>query len=804
MDTEKLIQDLEKYLPEKADLETHLLSKADQHAYGIHAEEFLKVYPEWIATLLPEEGVHMQPAPPMPVSFPVNLMGVRYGQPKYALNEQGELIGLNLAALGLTDAQWEGIVEILRRHDIHLKALNLCDNRLSRLTPPPNVEALEVLDVSGNELEDVPVDVKKAGNEAILHWLQSKDKRPILEAKVMFIGDSEVGKTHLVEMLIHGKLTRTITTTHGIELNHLKPAKSPEGDIRLNVWDLGGQHFMRSTHQFFFTERTLYVLVTVARTERQDLNYWLELVQKLGDSAPVLVVINKTDLDTHDLDRAALQRDYPNIVGFVRTAVFDNPETGVTAIETIENLQREIHCIVSDKKLMPGVFQLQRPEWFDVKAALEGMDKDFITYERYLELEGVKGLPEDEASNFLKQMSWLGTVVSFVDDPRLMDTHVINPQWLMDGVYAILNDREVKEDNNGCFSYQDLQRILDRKRYPRSRYGFLVGLMEKFRLCYPAPGKQHTYLIPALFSDAEPPNVWSTSDPMRFRFDYKQYPPDLFITQFVVGHYQQIEDGKVWRSGVVIKNDDGCKALVRQSFRYNQIEIQVDGPKNLRRSFLYALVQDFDKLHEPYQNLEVKREIPYKDVWLNYDHLLKYELRGKNYYHPELDEDIPVKEVLDGYRPEEEMASADGRYQSKLLEQIAENTGRTASKTEDIARSNEEIALLARERNEMLERMSEKMQEVLSSIQKSLDSLGDNLFASQEEQQLFYEKMLAKLSADEKEKVEGIWKKGDIKQKLKLSLPFLIGKYEAEIDFSDKRIPRSWKEFKAWFIEEAE
>lgn len=200
----------------------------------------------------------------------------------------------------------------------------------------------------------------------------------------------------------------------------------------------------------------------------------------------------------------------------------------------------------------------------------------------------------------------------------------------------------------------------------------------------------------------------------------------------------------------------------------------------------------------------VKREIPYKDVWLNYDHLLKYELRGKNYYHPELDEDIPVKEVLDGYRPEVEMESADGRYQSKLLEQIAENTTRTASKTEDIARSNEEIALLARERNEMLERMSEKMQEVLSSIQKSLDSLGDNLFASQEEQQLFYEKMLAKLSADEKEKVEGIWKKGDIKQKLKLSLPFLIGKYEAEIDFSDKRIPRSWKEFKAWFIEEAE
>ncbi len=800
MDTEKLIQELEPLLPEKAGLEEYLLSKADQHAYGYKAEEFLKIHPEWIATLLPEARVHLHPAPPLPVGFPVNLMGVRYGQPKYALDEKGELTGLNLAALGLTDEKWENIVKVLERHNVRLRALNLFENRLTRLTPPPNVEALEVLDVSGNGLEDVPADVRKAGNEEILRWLQARGKRPILEAKVMFIGDSEVGKTHLVEMLIHRKLTRKITTTHGIELGRLKPAPSPEGNIRLNVWDLGGQHFMRSTHQFFFTERTMYVLVTVARTERQDLNYWLELVQKLGGGAPVLIAINKTDLDTHDLDRAALQRDYPNIVGFVRTAVYDNEKEGIIALDTIDELQTAIHKAVSDNELMPGVFQLQRPEWFDVKEALEKLENDFITYNRYLELEGVRGLEEDEANTFLKQMSWLGTVVSFVDDPRLMDTHVINPRWLMDGAYGILNHPEIKEANKGCFSFGDLERIFDLKRYPRSRFNFLVRLMETFRLCYPARGGEDTYLIPTLFPDAEPEKVWEVANPMRFRLDYKQYPPDLFMTQFIVDHYQQIEDDKVWRSGVVIKDGNGCKALVRQSFRFNQIEVEVDGPENLRRSFLYTIVTSFDKLHEPYEKLKVTREIPYKDYWLNYDHLLKYEQHNQPYFHPELAEEIPVKEVLDGYRPQQqEHKRADlgenGNAIVKELKKIARNTGETAGNTSNILESN-------KLRNKILEDMSDQMRDVLKGIQNSIEGMGDKLFTSNAEQRKYYEKMMSKLSDTEKKKVEGIWKKGDIKYKLKLSLPFLIGKFDAEIDLSEKRIPRSWKEFKAWFIEE--
>ena len=198
---------------------------------------------------------------------------------------------------------------------------------------------------------------------------------------------------------------------------------------------------MRSTHQFFFSERTLYVLVTLARRERNELNHWLKLANQLGNKAPVLVVINKIDKDPHDLDRKSLERDYPNIIGFVRTCIYDC-EDG-KAVDTINDLKKKIATTVSDKNMMPGVFEQRPPEWFTVKEELEKLEAegtDFITYKEYENLKFIKDLPEEERKSNLKLLSMIGAVVSFVDDPRLIDTNVINPQWIMDGVYAIIND----------------------------------------------------------------------------------------------------------------------------------------------------------------------------------------------------------------------------------------------------------------------------------------------------------------------------------------------------------------------------
>ncbi len=94
------------------------------------------------------------------------------------------------------------------------------------------------------------------------------------------------------------------------------------------------------------------------------------------------------------------------------------------------------------------------------------MKEEFISYEKYRHLEHIQSLSDDEKRLNLKQLASLGTVVSFVDDPRLADTHVINPQWIMDGVYTLINDPEVKDKRRGEFSFADLKRLLPTDRYP--------------------------------------------------------------------------------------------------------------------------------------------------------------------------------------------------------------------------------------------------------------------------------------------------------------------------------------------------
>lgn len=708
--------------------------------------------------------------------------------PKYALDKAGNLIGLNLAKTGLTDEKWQKILD-LPGLSAHLRALNLnengltafpfpegtglrkleilhlAENKLTEFALPDGMDALTDLELEENPLKSPPPDVVALGKSEILKWLKDTGKRPVLEAKVMFIGDSNYGKTHLIEMLLHQKITRKITTTHGIERCRMEDALSKEGPIRLNVWDLGGQRFMRSTHQFFFTERTLYVLVTVARRERKDLNHWLQLVHEIGDDAPVLVVINKTDLDEHDIDREALRREYPNIRDFVRTAVYDNPEKGVVALDTIQKLQSRIHEIVADKKEMPSVFVEQRPEWFIVKKELESMKEEYISFEAYRRIKHIESLSEEEKYLNLKQLASLGTVVSFVDDPRLADTHVINPQWIMDGVYTLINDAEVKDKRRGEFSFADLKRLLPLKRYPAEKYPFLVELMEKFKLCYPVRGRKDTFLLPDLFSDIEPAGVWPEEDKgLQFRFNYGNFPPDLFMAQFIVERYADIVDEKRWRSGVVV-SDRRCKAIVRRAFSNEYIEIEVVGPEKQRRGYLHELLGVFRELHRPFENLKVTREIPFESVWLNYDHLLKYEERKQLYFHPELDKEIPVSEVLDGYAQPEERGRLD------------EQLNRIEKKLDMVAEDTDFLKKLGKHQTAILQQLNddEKARNTLfSTIQKGLDELS------------------RKLPADDPllPKVRKFKTEPDVKTKIKLGLNLLLFAVETEVAWDMKDVFR--------------
>jgi internalin A len=83
------------------------------------------------------------------------------------------------------------------------------------------------------------------------------DRTPLNEAKLILVGFGAVGKTSLVNRLIHNAFDVKSSKTEGIQITKWPLRLNDAEDITLHVWDFGGQEIMHSTHQFFLTERSL-------------------------------------------------------------------------------------------------------------------------------------------------------------------------------------------------------------------------------------------------------------------------------------------------------------------------------------------------------------------------------------------------------------------------------------------------------------------------------------------------------------------------------------------------------------------
>ena len=119
-------------------------------------------------------------------------------------------------------------------------------------------------------------------------------KRPLNEGKLILVGRGEVGKTSLVRRLVDNNFRGDESKTQGINITAW-PLRSDFDTFRLNIWDFGGQEIMHATHQFFLTERSIYLLVLNGREGGEDLDaeYWLKHIESFGGDSPVLVVQNK-------------------------------------------------------------------------------------------------------------------------------------------------------------------------------------------------------------------------------------------------------------------------------------------------------------------------------------------------------------------------------------------------------------------------------------------------------------------------------------------------------------------------------
>jgi hypothetical protein len=203
----------------------------------------------------------------------------------------------------------------------NLQSLNLNFNQLTTLPPKlaPLLENGLNLDLDGNRFQEPLPDLISRGSDTLAAYLDSLvDVVPQYEAKVLLVGEGNVGKTSLVASLLGSPFVANRETTHGIEIHPLI-LRHPNQDVDMTIWtwDSGGQEVYRITHQFFFSRRALYLMVWNTREgqEQNEVEGWLRRIRlRVGPECRVIVVATHSDERQPELDFPQLQRALPGML----------------------------------------------------------------------------------------------------------------------------------------------------------------------------------------------------------------------------------------------------------------------------------------------------------------------------------------------------------------------------------------------------------------------------------------------------------------------------------------------------------
>jgi internalin A len=540
-----------------------------------------------------------------------------------------------------------------------------------------NLTRLRLLFLHGNAALELPAEVLgKSWNESgrtanpreiLKYYFRTRRgvRGPLNEAKLILVGRGAVGKTSIVNQLVHRKF-RGVKKTEGIKITEWPLTVGENKDsVRLNVWDFGGQEIMHATHQFFLTERSLYLLVLSGRegVEDADAEYWLKLIQSFGGNSPVVIILNKIKEHPFDVNRNALLRKHPFIREFVKTDCED--ATGIEELRRV--VERETDKLEHLRDAFPA-------SWFSIKERLAGMEKNYLSFDEYRKECAKLGEEDPQAQESLAfYLHSLGIALNYKDDTRLKDTHVLNPHWVTSGIYKILN-ANLLEKKKGEISLKDLPAILDAKEYPKEMHGFLLDLMKKFELCFNLEGKEGVHLIPELLDKQQPgeADAFDPAECLNFQYHYPVLPEGL-LPRFVVRTHVLSDETPRWRTGVILKLEDNL-ALVRADAQERRVLINIKGPVSGRRRLLSVVRANFDRIHGSIKNLKPEEIVPLPgqpDAHVPYVELLAWEESRKEEFEKVVDGEIitlNVQRLLNGVELEGERAGVGGARSSLDIE----------------------------------------------------------------------------------------------------------------------------------------
>ncbi|XP_060074414.1 uncharacterized protein LOC132554131, partial [Ylistrum balloti] len=433
--------------------------------------------------------------------------------------------------------------------------------------------------------------------------------------KLMLVGLGGAGKTSLVKALMsslqeESNLTGADAITDGIDICTWDVDYKGE-TISYSVWDFAGQTVYYNTHQFFLSDRAVYLLLWNIRLghEHAGLNFWLNSITVHAPKAPIFVVGTHTDQMTKvELPMDEMNQTYHQIEGFH----FVSSKNG----NGIPDLKEALYKVTLQQEYM-GEKIPQAWLHFESIIANEKISNrsDVLPYHNVENLATEAGIVDAvEVAQAIQFLHDLGSVQHFQNE-YLHKHVVINPQWIVDVMACVVSVKQ-SSIQDGHLKHSDIGTVW--KEYPKM-CDWLLKLTEQFDLTFQLEGEKCN-IVPCLLPEKRPEIKWPEMNKeggvyetvMVYKFDY--LPAGLFNRGQVRLHGYS-DDSMIWKRGSFLQKN-GQIALIQQ-IKDSELNVRVQGmkPENL----LFFIHEVFEGLiNESFHGVAYDYEIPCPDCTKQY------------------------------------------------------------------------------------------------------------------------------------------------------------------------------------------
>ncbi|MHA1653447.1 MAG: Rab family GTPase [Candidatus Thorarchaeota archaeon] len=167
-------------------------------------------------------------------------------------------------------------------------------------------------------------------------------REPDFVYKLVFLGDTGVGKTSLVQRYVYDSLPTDLGSTIGAML-HVKLVSLRGVLYKLVIWDLGGQEsFAQLREQYCANASGAFFVFDRTRPETlRSVGTWLEALYSAAGRVPVVMIENKIDLEPVVDPREVMEVAERMATRLIQTSATQNMNVDLAFTGLVEAIRAE-------------------------------------------------------------------------------------------------------------------------------------------------------------------------------------------------------------------------------------------------------------------------------------------------------------------------------------------------------------------------------------------------------------------------------------------------------------------------------